>query len=296
MASVTGGGLTIKQGAVKTAESQQAVTIQSLVSQDSVKARFEELLGKKAPGFISSLLAVVNNNKLLARANPNTIVAAGAMAASLDLPINQNLGFAYIIPYGNEAQFQMGYKGYIQLAMRTGQYQTINAAEVYEGEIVKQNRFTGEYEFGKKTSDKIVGYIAYFKLVNGFEKYLYMSIDEMQAHAKKFSKNYKGGTDKWGITDFHSMAIKTVLKRLISKYGILSIEMQGQPMVDAITNDGGKMTIKDDGTLEAEFEGDTIDTDGMTIYQEEPHTVITTEDGVTVNTETGEYIDPLFNE
>lgn len=217
------------------------------------------------------------------------------MAASLDLPINQNLGFAYIIPYGNEAQFQMGYKGYIQLAMRTGQYQTINAAEVYEGEIVKQNRFTGEYEFGEKTSDKIVGYIAYFKLVNGFEKYLYMSIEEMQAHAKKFSKNYKGGTDKWGITDFHSMAIKTVLKRLISKYGILSIEMQGQPMVDAITNDGGRMTMHDDGTLEAEFDGDTIDADGMVINQDEPHTVITTEDGVTVNTETGEYMDPLFN-
>ena len=294
MASVTQ-GLSIKKGAVQTAESQKAVTIQSLVSQDSVKARFEELLGKKAPGFISSLLAVVNNNKLLAKANPNTIIAAGAMAASLDLPINQNLGFAYIIPYGNEAQFQMGYKGYIQLAMRTGQYQTINAAEVYEGEIVKQNRFTGEYEFGDKTSDKIVGYIAYFKLVNGFEKYLYMSIEEMQAHAKKFSKNYKGGTDKWGITDFHSMAIKTVLKRLISKYGILSIEMQGQPIVDAITNDGGKMTMKEDGTLEADFEGDTIDTDGMTIYQDEPHTVIATEDGGTVNTETGEYMDPLFN-
>ena len=294
MASVTG-GLTIKQGTVKTAESQKAVTIQSLVSQENVKARFEELLGKKAPGFISSLLAVVNNNKLLAKANPNTIIAAGAMAASLDLPINQNLGFAYIIPYKDEAQFQMGYKGYIQLAMRTGQYQTINAAEVYEGEIIKQNRFTGEYEFGEKTSDKIVGYIAYFKLVNGFEKYLYMSIEEMQAHASKFSKNYKGGTDKWGLTDFHSMAIKTVLKRLISKYGILSIEMQGQQMVDAITNDGGKMTMKEDGTLEADFEGDTIDTDGMTIYQEEPHTIITTEDGVTVNTETGEYMGSMFS-
>ena len=294
MASVTG-GLTIKQGTVKTAESQKAVTIQSLVSQENVKARFEELLGKKAPGFISSLLAVVNNNKLLAKANPNTIIAAGAMAASLDLPINQNLGFAYIIPYKDEAQFQMGYKGYIQLAMRTGQYQTINAAEVYEGEIIKQNRFTGEYEFGEKTSDKIVGYIAYFKLVNGFEKYLYMGIEEMQAHASKFSKNYKGGTDKWGLTDFHSMAIKTVLKRLISKYGILSIEMQGQQMVDAITNDGGKMTMKEDGTLEADFEGDTIDTDGMTIYQEEPHTVITTEDGATVNTETGEYMEPMFS-
>ena len=295
MANVTGSGLTIKQGAVKTAEAQKTVTIQSLVSQDNIKARFEELLGKKAPGFISSLLAVVNNNKLLAKADPNTIVAAGAMAASLDLPINQNLGFAYIIPYGNEAQFQMGYKGYIQLAMRTGQYQTINATEVYEGEIVKQNRFTGEYEFGEKTSDKIVGYIAYFKLVNGFEKYLYMSIEEMQAHAKKFSKNYKGGTDKWGITDFHSMAIKTVLKRLISKYGILSIEMQGQPMVDAITNDGGKMTMHDDGTLEADFEGDTIDTDGMVINQDEPHTIITMDDGVTVNTETGEYMESMFS-
>lgn len=294
MASVSQ-GLSIKKGAVQTAESQKAVTIQSLVSQESVKARFEELLGKKAPGFISSLLSVVNNNKLLAKANPKTVIAAGAMAASLDLPINQNLGFAYIIPYGNEAQFQMGYKGYIQLAMRTGQYQTINAAEVYEGEIIKQNRFTGEYEFGEKTSDKIVGYIAYFKLVNGFEKYLYMSIEEMQAHARKFSKNYKGSTEKWGLTDFHSMAIKTVLKRLISKYGILSIEMQGQQMVDAITNDGGKMTIKDDGTLEAEFDGDTIDTDGMTIYQEEPHPVITTEDGGTVNTETGEYMESMFS-
>lgn len=191
MASVTG-GLTIKQGAVKTAESQKAVTIQGLVAQADIKARFEELLGKKAPGFISSLLAVVNNNKLLAKANPKTVIAAGAMAASLDLPINQNLGFAYIIPYKDEAQFQMGYKGYIQLAMRTGQYQTINAAEVYEGEIIKQNRFTGEYEFGEKTSDKIVGYIAYFKLVNGFEKYLYMSIEEMQAQFVEY-KCYVNG-------------------------------------------------------------------------------------------------------
>ena len=294
MASVSQ-GLSIKKGAVQTAESQKAITIQGLVAQDDIKARFEELLGKKAPGFISSLLAVVNNNKLLAKANPKTIVAAGAMAASLDLPINQNLGFAYIIPYKDEAQFQMGYKGYIQLAMRTGQYQTINAAEVYEGEIVKQNRFTGEYEFGEKTSDKIVGYIAYFKLVNGFEKYLYMSIEEMQAHAKKYTNGrYKGGTEKWGLTDFHSMAIKTVLKRLISKYGILSIEMQGQPMVDAITNDGGKMTMKEDGTLEAEFDGDSIEADAVVVYDEEP-TVITTEDGGTVNTETGEYMDPLFN-
>lgn len=283
MASVTQ-GLTIKKGAVQTAEAQKTVTIQSLVSQESVKARFEELLGKKAPGFISSLLAVVNNNKLLANANPNTVIAAGAMAAALDLPINQNLGFAYIIPYGKEAQFQLGYKGYIQLAMRTGQYQTINAAEVYEGEIVEQNRFTGEYKFGERQSDTIIGYMAYFKLVNGFEKYLYMSVEEMQTHAAKYSKNYKGGTERWGLTDFHSMAIKTVLKRLISKFGILSIEMQSTQMANALANDGGVLHQEEDGSIAATFEGDTIETDGI---------IVDTETGEVLHTEMESLVDTV---
>lgn len=258
----TTNGIQLRESSIQAGNKPE--TLQSLVSSASVKKRFEELLGKKAPGFITSLLAVVNNNKLLAKADPNTILAAGAMAAALDLPINQNLGYAYIIPYGHEAQFQMGYKGYIQLAMRTGQYKTINACEVYEGEIISHNRFTGEYEFGERTGDKIVGYIAYFKLVNGFEKYIYMSMEEMQAHARKFSKNYKGGTEKWGIADFHSMAIKTVLKRLISKYGILSIEMQ-PGMSQALSNDGG--VIKDkDGVLDADF--DVLDIDGVQVDTE----------------------------
>lgn len=253
----TTNGITIKKSNLKPASEE--ATLQGLLGTEQVKNRFEELLGKKAPGFVSSLLAVVNNNKLLAKAEPKTVISAGAMAAALDLPINQNLGFAYIVPYGNQAQFQMGYKGYIQLAMRTGQYKNINADVVYEGEIKNVNRFTGEFEFGERTSDTVVGYMAYFKLTNGFEKYLYMTLDEMQAHAKRYSKNYKGGTDKWGLTDFHTMAIKTVLKRLLSKYGILSIEMMNGPQLStALQNDGG--VIKDEGDhFDADFEGETVD-------------------------------------
>lgn len=253
----TTNGIALKKSNLKPASEEQ--TLKGLLGTDQVKNRFEELLGKKAPGFVSSLLAVVNNNKLLAKAEPKTVISAGAMAAALDLPINQNLGFAYIVPYGNQAQFQMGYKGYIQLAMRTGQYKNINADVVYEGEIKNVNRFTGEFEFGDRTSDTVVGYMAYFKLTNGFEKYLYMTLEEMQAHAKRYSKNYKGGTDKWGLTDFHTMAIKTVLKRLLSKYGILSIEMMNGPQLStALQNDGG--VIKDEGDhFDADFEGETVD-------------------------------------
>lgn len=199
--------------------------LKSILSNDSVKARFKEILGAKAPGFISSILSVANSNTLLQKAEPQSVMNAAVIAATLDLPINPNLGFAYIIPYNNSAQFQMGYKGMIQLAMRSGQYKTINVTEVYEGEIKNENRFTGEYTFGEKTSDKIIGYMAYFSLTNGFEKYLYMTKEECEKHGKKFSQTYKRGGGLWA-TDFDSMSKKTVLKMLISKYGILSIDMQ----------------------------------------------------------------------
>ena len=202
-----------------------AVTLKSMLGNDNVKARFQEILGKKAPGFISSILSVANSNTLLQKADPKTVMNAAVIAATLDLPINPSLGFAYIVPFGGQAQFQLGYKGFVQLAMRSGQYKTINVREVYEGEIVSENKFTGEYEFGEKTSNNVVGYMAYFKLVNGFEKFLYMSKDELEAHGKKYSQTYKRGSGLWA-TDFDSMAKKTCLKQLLSKYGILSIEMQ----------------------------------------------------------------------
>ena len=199
--------------------------LKSMLSNESVKLRFKEILGQKAPGFISSILSVTNSNTLLQKADPQSIMNAAVIAATLDLPINGSLGFAYIVPYKDQAQFQIGYKGLVQLAMRSGQYKTINVAEVYEGEIKSENRFTGEYEFGDKTSDKVVGYMAYFRLTNGFEKYMYMTREEAERHGKKYSQTFKRGIGLWA-TDFDAMAKKTVLKMLLSKFGILSIEMQ----------------------------------------------------------------------
>lgn len=250
-----------------------AISLKGLLSMDSYKSRFDEVLGKKAPGFISSLISVANSNLELANVDPRTIVAAGMIAATLDLPINPNLGFAYIIPYAGKATFQMGYKGYIQLAMRSGQFKTINACEVYEGEIEKVHRIEGTFEFGEKKSDKIIGYMAYIQTINGFEKYMYMTVEEMQNHAVTYTHGrYKKGNKKWGITDFDSMAVKTVLKRLLSKYGLLSIEIQG--MATALSNDGGVIKQDEDGNLSAEFEGETIEADVQEVPQEEAEVVV----------------------
>lgn len=236
---------------------KEAKTLKGMLEMPAYKNKFNEMLGKKAAGFMSSIIAVTNNNKYLAKANPATVIGAAAQAAMLDLPINQSLGFAYIVPYGNEAQFQLGYKGYIQLAQRSGQYVDIGAKTVYEGELEYENRLLDKFKFGERTGDKVIGYLAYFRLTNGFEKMLFMTLDEMQAHAKKYSKNYKGGTDKWGLTDFNTMAEKTVLKRLLSKYGPLSIE--SVQMSQALSNDGSVISMNKDGDFDVNFDGETID-------------------------------------
>ena len=225
--NVNGGNLT------KTNTTNQApaiATVKSLLGSPNLKKRFEDMLGKKAAGFVGSLINLSSSVNLTG-VEPMSIISSAAVAATLDLPIDPNLGFAYIVPYndkkkGKVAQFQMGYKGFIQLAMRSGQYKTINATEVYEGEISNYNRFTGEMEFaGEAKSDKVVGYLGYFKLLNGFEKYLYMTTEQLQKHGKRFSKSYDKDYGLWK-QDFNSMATKTVLKLLISKFGILSIDMQ----------------------------------------------------------------------
>lgn len=239
--------------------------VKTLLSDVNIKRRFEDVLGKNAAAFMSSLISITNGNKQLKEIslkNPMSIIAAGAVAAALNLPVDPNLGFAYIIPYGDKATFQMGYKGFVQLAMRTGQYKTINATEVYEGEIKSINRFTGEIEFGEKSSDKVVGYIAYFKLINGFEKYLYMTVEEVEKHGRKFSKSYGSKDGRWHL-DFHAMAIKTILKRLLSKFGILSIEMQSG-LSTALQADQSVISEGDGG----EFTYDYIDTVGEVVPEE----------------------------
>ncbi|WP_339089436.1 recombinase RecT [Clostridioides difficile] len=236
-------------------EIQRQVSVKNLLSTEAYKKRFKEVLKDKANTFMASVVNV-SNLPSLKDAEPNSILKSAMVAATLDLPIDPNLGFSYLVPFVNkgvkEAQFQIGYKGFIQLAMRTGQYKTINAIEIYENEIKSVNRLTGEIEFNENEDeiDKeiVVGYIAYFKLLNGFEKTLYMSKDDMEKYAKRYSQTYKSNKDYvvksslW-TTDFDSMAVKTVLKRLLSKYGILSIEMQ-----KALETD--QAVIKDDNSVE----------------------------------------------
>ena len=253
MATTT--GIELKKNTITAAK--EAKTLKDMLEMPAYKNKFNEMLGKKAAGFMSSIIAVTNNNKYLAKANPATVIGAAAQAAMLDLPINQSLGFAYIVPYDNEAQFQLGYKGYIQLAQRSGQYVDIGAKTVYEGELEYENRLLDKFKFGERTGDKVIGYLAYFRLTNGFEKMLFMELDDMIAHAKKYSKNYKGGTNKWGLTDFNTMAEKTVLKRLLSKYGPLSIE--SVQMSQALANDGGVVKMNESGEFDVDFDGETID-------------------------------------
>jgi recombination protein RecT len=203
------------------------LTVKSLLSQESVQGKFKAILKERAAGFTANLAVIVNNSEALSKCDPVTIISAAVVSASLDLPLDPNLGFAAIVPYGNKAQFQIMYKGLIQLAIRSGQYKTMNASEVYEGELISHNRVTGEYEFDfdAKKSDKVIGYTAYFKLVNGFEKTVYWPMAQIDKHGKRFSKTYAKGFGLWK-DDFDAMAKKTVLKNLISKWGILSIEMQ----------------------------------------------------------------------
>ena len=217
-------------------------TFGSLLTSSSIKKRFDEVLGKKSAAFLSSLLTIYNSNGYLKNADPMSVISSAMIAATLDLPINQNLGFAHIVPYGNKAQFQMGWKGFVQLAERTGLYKTMNVAEVYDGELIENNRFTGEMKFDseQKKSDEIIGYVAYFRLMNGFEKYLYMTKKQAEAHGKKYSKSYNTGN--WQ-NNFDAMALKTVIKMLLSKFGILSIEMQKAVEAD-------QATINEDGTPE----------------------------------------------
>lgn len=230
---------------------------------DNVKRKFTDVLNDRADGFISSLLALCNETPaLLEIADPTTIITAALQAATLKLPINKNLGFAYIVPYKGQAQFQLGWKGYVQLAERTGQYDTIHAGVVYEGQIKDIDFITGKIIRGEKKSNKVIGYVAYIEMKNGFNKTLYMTREEMEAHATKYSQSYaydksKGYKSSTWSTLFDEMAKKTVLKLLIGKYGIMSIDIEGSNLASAIAADGaaigknGELDYIDNKTVDA---------------------------------------------
>lgn len=211
--------------------------LKSALNAPSVRQKFEEMLGKRSSQFMTSITSVVSNNALLQKADVNSIIMGSAVAASMDLPLNANLGYAALVPFNSKegcfAQLQVMVKGWTELFLRSGQCQAIICETVYEGQLVKKNKFTGEYVFDEdaKTSDKIVGFMAYFRLTNGFEKYEYMTIEEIKAHAQKFSQTFRRGSGIWK-DHFEEMAKKTVLKRLITKWAPKSIEMQRMAMFD----------------------------------------------------------------
>ncbi|WP_373279885.1 recombinase RecT, partial [Lactococcus fujiensis] len=202
----------------------EVTNINHFMKSAPVQARFQEVLGKKSSGFVSSLLTVVNNNNLLKRATPDSIMTAAMKAATLDLPIEPSLGFAYIIPYGQEAQFQIGYKGLIQLALRSGQITGLNSGIVYKSQFISYDPLFEELEIDfMQPEDEVVGYFASMKLSNGFMKVVYWTKARVENHKKRFSK--AGAKSPWA-TDFDAMAQKTVLKAMISKFAPLSQEMQ----------------------------------------------------------------------
>lgn len=217
-----------------------AVTTKDFFNSPIVKDKLAEILGKNSASFITSVLQVVNGNDMLKKADPMTIFTASCMAATLNLPINNNLGFAYIVPFYNskekktEAQFQLGYKGFVQLAQRSGQFKRINVCAIYDGDD-DQSIYNRLSAFLPKPppSQKVIGHIAYFALTSGFEAHLSMTIEELEAHAKRYSQSYKKGYGVWA-DNFDAMAQKTVLKLLLSKQAPLSIDM---PLATALQAD-----------------------------------------------------------
>lgn len=221
------------------AQGKQTVNqlMNSLLDGEKMRSRFDELLGKRAPQFISSVVSLVNADKNMQQAffeSPMSVVQASLKAATFDLPVDQNLGYAYIVPFKNKgtmtATFILGWKGMHQLALRTGAYKTINVIDIREGELKSYNRLTEEVDIAfEEDEDKreelpIIGYLGYYRLVNGAEKTIYMTRKQIENHEKKNRKgDYMG---KGWRDDWDAMARKTVYRRLIGKWGVMSIDYQ----------------------------------------------------------------------
>ena len=209
---------------------QQPRPLKLMIKDEEVQERFKQILGDGSPAFLMSVLNCANNNDQLRKSEPQSILMAAAVAATLKLPIDPNLGLAYIIPYGNKAQFQIGYKGIINLCLRTKEYHRINAMDVRDGEIKFFDHLTGDITFqwvqdySQRDKLPIIGYVGYFRLDNGFEKMYFMPIEQIEKHAKKHSKTYAKGFGVWA-DDKDGMSKKTVLKLLLGKYGPKSVDI-----------------------------------------------------------------------
>lgn len=215
-------------------------TLRELFNDPIIKTKVEQLIGKNSATFATSVMQIANSNALLRTVEPSSIFNAACMAATLNLPLQNGLGFAYIVPFKNnkerkvEAQFQIGYKGFIQLAQRSGQFKRLVALPVYKKQLLKKdfiNGFEFDWEQEPEKDENPIGYYAYFKLVNDFSAELYMSHDDIVKHAQRYSQTFKKGFGVWH-DNFEAMALKTVMKLLLSKQAPLSVEMQQAVLAD----------------------------------------------------------------
>lgn len=243
MTSINGGLMAKRQAQMTQAQPQAkestAALMNMLLSKEGYQKRFDELLGKRSPQFISSIVSLMNADSALMDAfhdAPVTIIQSALQAASFDLPINPALGYAYIVPFRNskrnriEASFIMGYKGMLQLALRTGVYKRINVVDVRAGELKSYDRLREDIELefiedeDEREKAPIIGYVGYFQMINGMEKTIYMTVKQLEAHEKKFrhgnymSRGWKENPD--------AMMRKTVLRKLIGKWGLMSVTYQ----------------------------------------------------------------------
>lgn len=283
--------------------------LKGFINAPTVQEQFRNALGSHKDTFVASLFDLFTGDKALQTCKPGAIVSEALRAATMKLPLNKALGFAYVVVYNNKRKvtgpdgretwvteptptFIPGYKGYIQLAMRTGKYRNINADVVYEGELTKTSKLTGEIDFGgARKSDKIIGYFCYFELTNGFSKTLYMTVEEMAAYAKRYSKSISAATTVEALAakandgivskkvgwegNFNDMAIKTVVRRLLSKYGYLSVEMQ-DAMNGDIEHGNDAAASRNDMIADAKAEKKTVELD------ESDYEIVDTETGEVV--------------
>lgn len=249
------------QNSAPEAQAKQSISVMlnSILDGEKYRKRFDELLGKRTPQFLSSLTTMINDNSDLQEAfrqSPMSVIQSALRAATYDLPIDPSLGYAYIVPFNNkvksktpdgkeiegwkkQATFILGYKGMIQLCLRTGAYQSIpEAVDVREGELVSYNRLTGDAEFNwiededEREKLPVVGYAGYLRLKNGAEKTIYMSKKQIDAHEKKNRKGQYMG--KGWRDNYDAMARKTVIRKLCSHYALMSIEYQESASKDTI--------------------------------------------------------------
>lgn len=276
---------------------------------------------KRRNQFIANIVSAVSSNPKLGECDQASIVSAGLQAEVLHFPINNSFGYAYLIPFQEKkynpqtrqrevvrtvAQFQIGYKGYIQLAIRSGQYKKINVVDVKDGEIgiydplTDTFTFNWETDYNKRKQMKTIGYVGYFELSNGFEKYVYFTYEEMLDHANTYSQafdaskyqDYINGktnkADEWKYSsfwykDFDEMAKKTVLRQMLSKWGIMSVEMQ-------------EAYVKDQAAIDESGRPDYIDVSAETKHttpQDVAHEQEQENSTVDVDLETGEVTEPV---